>query len=91
VDALADDSNTDIGLEYKAKVDARLRQLEGGEVLNATKTGTAVGPSSFETAPLVKMYNDATDHTMDTAAETGEADDKDKKKKKKKVSWIAGL
>lgn len=32
VDALADDSHSDIGMEFKAKVEARLRQLEGGEV-----------------------------------------------------------
>merc|ERR1712023_536507 len=31
VDALAGESNVNIGLDYKAKVDARLRQLEGGE------------------------------------------------------------
>ena len=42
-----------------------------------------MGPASFETAPLVKVYNDATDSTMDTTPTTPSSE---KKKKKKKVS-----
>eukprot|EP00730_Choanoeca_flexa_P008686 TRINITY_DN12520_c1_g6_i3.p1 TRINITY_DN12520_c1_g6~~TRINITY_DN12520_c1_g6_i3.p1 ORF type:complete len:492 (+),score=199.49 TRINITY_DN12520_c1_g6_i3:73-1548(+) len=84
VDALADESNTSIGMDYKAKVDMRLKQLEGGEVISETKAGTAVGPASFETAPLVKTYNDATDATMDVADDNDDDNDKVKKKKKKK-------
>jgi len=80
VDALADESNVNIGLDYKAKVDARLRQLEGGEVVAATKTGAAVGPQSFETVPPTQQYNTATDAVMDV-----DSDDESSKKKAKKA------
>merc|ERR1719318_1925648 len=32
VDALGDETNTDLGIEHRAKVESRIRQLEGGAV-----------------------------------------------------------
>eukprot|EP00055_Hartaetosiga_balthica_P018695 m.135172 g.135172 ORF g.135172 m.135172 type:complete len:503 (+) comp9860_c0_seq1:102-1610(+) len=75
VDALADESDTTIGLELRAKVEARLRQLEGDRVYKMGNAGVAVGPSTVEFNTPVKTYNDATDSTLETP--------KSKKKKKK--------
>jgi nucleolar protein 58 len=86
VDALADESNPDIGLELKARVEARLRQLEGGEVVSATKSGVAVGPSSIETSAPVRSYNDATDNVMDSTADEPNGEKPKKKKKEKEGS-----
>merc|ERR1712010_328967 len=32
VDALGEETNTDLGIEHRAKVESRIRQLEGGEI-----------------------------------------------------------
>merc|ERR1711934_108192 len=32
VDALGEDTNTDLGIDHRAKVESRIRQLEGGEI-----------------------------------------------------------
>lgn len=96
VDALSDETldhvDTTIGYEGRAKVEARLRQLEGGSIgatngnLKAQKTAK-YDPVAAKTAAAAPSYNDASDMVMDDAAP---ADDeavaktpKDKKKKKK--------
>eukprot|EP00039_Didymoeca_costata_P018613 m.334201 g.334201 ORF g.334201 m.334201 type:complete len:496 (+) comp17311_c0_seq1:186-1673(+) len=75
-DAFADTPNPDIGLEYRAKVDMRHRQLEGGDT-KAFKSpmGTAI-PSSTQATP--KSYNTLGDSTL------GEEQPKKKAKKSKK-------
>jgi nucleolar protein 58 len=98
VDALSDETteqvDTTIGYEGRAKVEARLRQLEGGSVaatngnLKAKKTAK-YDPVAAKTAAAASPYNDASDMVMDDAAP---ADDdkaevktpKDKKKKRDK-------
>lgn len=42
-------------MEYRAKVDARLRQLEGGRVHKLSKQGVSVGPSAYELNTPVKV------------------------------------
>ena len=45
VDALSDETSTDLGIEHMAKVESRIRQLEGGV---ATKiSGTAKQGAKF--------------------------------------------
>ncbi|EGD77815.1 nucleolar protein 5 [Salpingoeca rosetta] len=82
IDALAEDSKQDYAMEYRAKVDARLRQLEGGRVYKLSKAGVSVGPSSYELNTPVKGYNDAADSTLG-ATENGEKSAKKDKKKSK--------
>jgi len=78
VDALGDKVTADIGIENKAKVEARLRQLEG-----QTKhqiSGTAKGNKNqekYQRPTATTTYNDSADSTIE------EKPKKDKKKKKK--------
>lgn len=97
VDALADEPNHDIGIEYRAKVDARLRQLEGG-----ARPRSAPAPPAAAPAPVTpKTYNPAGDSTLSTGkkekkhkkehsdqeatATSGESSGKKKKEKKEKA------
>jgi len=38
VDALGEETNTDLGIEHRAKVESRIRQLEGGEITKISAT-----------------------------------------------------
>jgi len=87
VDALSDDATADtaIGYECRAKVEARLRQLEGGTInipkgngeLTAKKTAKYVAPAD------TSGYNVESDMVGITAAETPKSDKKKKSKKEK--------
>jgi nucleolar protein 58 len=98
VDALSDetteDVDTSIGYEGRSKVEARLRQLEGGSIgasngnLKAKKTAK-YDPIAAKSAAAAPSYNDASDMVMDdTAPETPK--DKKKKKKDKKQKSMSG-
>lgn len=86
VDALSDDvtPDTTIGFEGRSKVEARLRQLEGG---SAAITNGHQGSSktakydavAAKTASVVPSYNDASDMVL----ESPDASEKKKKKKDK--------
>lgn len=92
VDALSDDTkdevDTTIGFEGRAKVEARLRQLEGGSFgspdgnLKSSRTAKydAVAAKTSAAAPA---YNDASDMVMDVEATPNKSE---KKKKKDKES-----
>ena len=92
VDALSDETteqvDTTIGFEGRSKVEARLRQLEGGSVgavgsaIKSQKTAK-YNPVAAKTAAAASSYNDASDIVMKVEAETTETP-KDKKKKNKK-------
>jgi nucleolar protein 58 len=91
VDALSDETSehpdTTIGYEGRAKVEARLRQLEGGDgtvilankdgKLSAAKTAKYV-PTAAKASAVAPSYNDASDMVLD------EKDKKAAKKEKKK-------
>lgn len=94
VDALSDETqelDTTIGFEGRAKVEARLRQLEGGTVLpkgtngnlTAQKTAKydAVAAKSAAAAPA---YNDASDMVLDAIKSPGVESSAEKKSKKDK-------
>jgi len=93
VDALSDDTieqlDTTVGFEGRAKVEARLRQLEGGVApssgnLTAKKTAR-YDPVAAKTAATAPSYNDASDMVLDSKGSDDEAKTpKDKKKKAKK-------
>ncbi len=93
VDALSDETDehvdTTIGYEGRAKVEARLRQLEGvtDAVSGNNKNGalTSKKTSSYSPLPAKPAYNDASDMVMETdKGENGDVNE-DKKEKKKKV------
>jgi nucleolar protein 58 len=97
VDALSDETaeqlDTTIGYEGRAKVEARLRQLEGGAFaanggtngsLSAKKTAK-YDPVAAKTAAAAPAYNDASDMVLD-AGETETKEEKKKAKKEKRKS-----
>jgi nucleolar protein 58 len=93
VDALSDETeelDTTIGYEGRAKVEARLRQLEGGSLaapnssLKASKTAK-YDPVAANTAAASSKYNDSSDMVMDDAEpETPKEKKKNKEKRKSK-------
>ena len=56
VDALGEETNTDLGIEHGAKVESRIRQLEGGAVAQISAapslTSTRTSPRSLSTSML---------------------------------------
>lgn len=98
VDALSDETtdgvDTTIGYEGRSKVEARLRQLEGGSFgatngnLKSAKTAKYDAVAA-KTAAAGPGYNDASDMVMkdeDMAPETPKSEKKKKKDKKKSKS-----
>lgn len=93
VDALSDETSehpdTTIGYEGRAKVEARLRQLEGGDgtvilankdgKLTAAKTAKYV-PTAAKASAVAPSYNDASDMVLDEKEK--KSSKKDKKKRK---------
>lgn len=100
VDALSDETqelDTTIGFEGRAKVEARLRQLEGGVVAKASNGGITAQMTAKYDAVAAKAaapapaYNAASDMVLDTAAapprksaDAADEDDSSEKKKSKK-------
>merc|ERR1740133_265156 len=91
VDALTDETaeqvDTTIGYEGRAKVEARLRQLEGGSIgasngdLKSKKTAK-YDPVAAKTSASGSTYNASSDMIMDDAAPATEKKKKDKRKSK---------
>mmetsp|Transcript_56670 Transcript_56670/g.120334 ORF Transcript_56670/g.120334 Transcript_56670/m.120334 type:complete len:527 (-) Transcript_56670:81-1661(-) len=101
VDALSDETadhpDTTIGYEGRAKVEARLRQLEGGDgtvhlanrdgTLSAAKTAKYV-PSAAKSAAVAPAYSDAGDMVLDATPKSEKKAKKEKKKKKRKAEEV---
>jgi nucleolar protein 58 len=93
VDALSDETteevDTTIGYEGRAKVEARLRQLEGGSIgasngnLKSQKTAK-YDPVAAKTSAAAPAYNAASDMVMEDASPETPKDKKKKKDKKRK-------
>jgi len=84
VDALGDETNTDLGIEHRAKVEARIRQLEGGAVTKIS--GTAKQGAKFdkyESKSEVVEYKTAADVTIPKKRSVDESDDDEKPATKK--------
>lgn len=80
-DALGDSDGVTIALDHKAKVEARLRVLEGGSARAISGTAkTEAREAAHTPAAVTSTYNEASDVAMDT---------KEKKKKKKKDKEVA--
>jgi len=83
-DAFAEEPNLQIGIEYREKVNARQRQLEGGEVTSLSfKGGGKPGPAKFE-ANKSAGYNPDADSTLEASATKKSIKDDGEKKKSKK-------
>ncbi len=94
VDALSDETvenvDTTIGYEGRAKVEARLRQLEGGSgaVVSSINTNgalTAKKTTTYTPTAAKASYNDANDMVLDTDNVEKSAKKKKKDKKKRKA------
>merc|ERR1712062_820486 len=99
VDALGEETNTDLGIEHRAKVESRIRQLEGGEITKISATAKQSAKfDKYESKSEVLEYKAAADVTLKRKAEDDgeekpdvkrikvediEADGSKKKKKKK--------
>merc|ERR1711937_647228 len=92
VDALSDETteqvDTTVGYEGRAKVEARLRQLEGGSIgasdgnLKSKKTAK-YDPVAAKTSASGSMYNNQSDLIMDDTSPVKEEKEKKKKDKRK--------
>lgn len=91
VDALGEETNTDLGIEHRAKVESRIRQLEGGAV--AQISGSAKKSAKFDkyenTADVVE-YKAAADVTIKRKTGNDENDEEQPKAKKIKVEEVVG-
>merc|ERR1712232_221493 len=98
VDALTDDTtdnpDTTIGYEGRAKVEARLRQLEGGDgaVILANKDGklSAAKTAKYDataakSSAVAPAYNESSDMQMDLEEPSKKKSKKEKKSKKRKA------
>jgi len=89
VDALGEETNTDLGIEHRAKVESRIRQLEGGEItrISGTKRQSAKF-DKYESKSEVLEYKAAADVTIKRKAE--DDDDEAPVSKKIKVEDVEG-
>lgn len=82
VDALGEETNTDLGIEHRAKVESRIRQLEGGEITKISATAKQSAKfDKYESKSEVLEYKAATDVTLKRKAE----DDGEEKPDVKKI------
>merc|ERR1712243_536000 len=84
VDALGEETNTDLGIEHRAKVESRIRQLEGGAVTKIS--GTAKQGAKFdkyEAKSEVVEYKAAADVTIPKKRSIDESDEDEKPATKK--------
>jgi len=84
-DALGETEDNSVGMDGRAKVEARLRQLEGGEYhLAGSSDKKASKIEKYTPGKSAAAYNPASDSTLSKKRDASEAEDSDKKKKKKK-------
>merc|ERR1711983_474081 len=92
VDALGEETNTDLGIEHRAKVESRIRQLEGGvvtKISGTAKQGAKFG--KYEAKSEVVEYKAAADVTIPKKRSIDESDDDEKPATKKiKVEDVEG-
>merc|ERR1719347_342018 len=86
VDALGEETNTDLGIEHRAKVETRIRQLEGGQV--AQISGSAKKSAKFdkfEATGEAMEYKAAADVTSGKRKSEADSDEEEEKPKVKKI------
>lgn len=89
VDALGEDGNTDIGLEHRAKLEARLRVIEEGGARRVSGTGKGQAAwEKYENKSEIKTYDPSADSTLPSVPKkrkNEDGDDEEFKPKKIKV------
>merc|ERR1719356_2194377 len=95
VDALREETNTDLGIEHRAKVESRIRQLEGGEITKISATAKQSAKfDKYESKSEVLEYKAAADVTLKRKADDEEekpdvkrikADDEEEKPDVKRI------
>merc|ERR1712096_27083 len=84
VDALGEETNTDLGIEHRAKVESRIRQLEGGVATKISGTAKQGAKSDkYEAKSEVVEYKAAADVTIPKKRSIDESDDDEKPATKK--------
>jgi len=93
IDALGDTTEANEALTYKEKVEARLRQLEGGKTRALSGTGKGkAAEQKYNKAGPGKSYDAGADVTMGSGAGAGDKSGKEEKsagKKRKLVEEVA--
>lgn len=75
VDALGDEVNVNLGAEHKAKLEARLRVLEEGNVRRVSGTGKAKAKfEKYQGVSEIKQYPDAADSTLPSTSKRKRSD-----------------
>merc|ERR1712241_567789 len=86
VDALGEETNTDLGIEHRAKVETRIRQLEGGQVSQISGSAKKSAKfDKFEAKGEVLEYKAAADVTGKRKGSTDSDDEEDEKPAEKKI------
>merc|ERR1711994_612856 len=92
VDALGEETNTDLGIEHRAKVESRIRQLEGGQVSQISGSAKKSAKfDKFEAKGEVLEYKAAADVTSGKRKGSTDSDDEEDEKpavKKIKVEEV---
>ena len=101
VDAMGDSTEPTIALESRLKVEARIRQLEGGQKSSFSASKVSTGPAKYDAASARSLappkFNTASDMTVVSTKrkvaevvveDDAEEDEQTDKKKKKKVIII---
>jgi len=81
VDALGEETNTDLGIEHRAKVEGRIRMLETGQVTKISGTAKQAAKfEKFEVKSEVLEYKPAADVTVKRKAESDDEEVPETKK-----------
>lgn len=85
VDALGETEGPTIALDSKVKVEARIRQLEGGQKVSlATSGATSGGPAKYDATAAKALAPPKFNSSSDMAITSSESDENKADKKKKK-------
>jgi len=87
VDALGEETNTDMGVEHRAKVESRIKQLESGNITRISGVSRQSGKfDKYENKSEVVEYKAAADVTLPRKRELEEdAEETEEKPKVKKI------
>merc|ERR1712096_263736 len=84
VDALGEMSSTDLGIEHRAKVESRIRQLESGNITRISGTAKqAAKHDKYDTKSEVVEYKSAADVTVGQKRSADDSDEDEKPATKK--------
>ncbi|KAF7278469.1 hypothetical protein GWI33_008373 [Rhynchophorus ferrugineus] len=87
VDALGEETHVSLGIEHKAKLETRLRQLEEGNIKRISGTGKAKAKfEKYHGVSEIKQYPDAADSTLPSTSKRKRTESEIKVEPKEEVS-----